>query len=275
MWTMVYKKNKIIRLKLVQPLIQGLFPIGTEPDPEDEDDDSASRFTFRVIHTLAMNTPPQQTFPIVWEMVMNYMQQQDPGFRKAAYMGIATLGEGCADYICNEFKLENVIPIVATGLRDPEIAVRRAACIALASLASEMGDAVSEHHAAVLPLVFELLGDTNERIRSVSIETLDTLLENLGENINPYLNDLMAKLIFLLDNTDVETKISITSAIGSAAHASEEAFRPFFGHVMPRIQAFMALADVDDDDAMSLRAVATDTAAAIAPAVGRDMFAVR
>ena len=231
------KKNKIIRLKLIQPIMQGLMPIGVEEEPEDMDDDSAARVSlpsirillvdlfqlaFKVMHTLAMNVPPQQVFPMVWEYVVNYMQQAAPGFRKAAMMSLATMVEGCSDFIRTQFKLENVIPAIATGLKDPEIVVRRAACIAMAALADDMGEEISVYHGTILPLVFDLLGDSNERIRKVALETLDTLLEHMGENIKPYLPTLMEKLVLLLDSVDTEVKITIVSAIGSAAHAAEE-----------------------------------------------------
>lgn len=130
--------------------------------------------------------------------------------------------EGCSDYIRNEFKLDNFVPAIAQGLKDADIAVRRGACVALASLASDMGEEVAEFHATLLPLVFELLTPENESIRKETLETLDTLLECLGDNIRPYLVPLMEKLVVLLDCSDNEVKLTITSAIGSAAHAAEK-----------------------------------------------------
>lgn len=227
------------------------------------------------MHTIAMNTPPQQTFPLVWGIAMSYFQQQDPGHRKAAMLGVATMVEGCSDHIRNEFKLENVIPVVVQGLGDPDMSTRRAACIALTALANEMGDDLAEFHAVILPIVFTLLEDADEQIRNVALEALDTIVESLGENIKPYLNILMEKLVTSLDTSPMERKITITSAIGSAAHAAETAFQPFFPHVIQIVQSYMALSNTDNEDEMTLRAVATDTAAAIASAVGKEMFAVR
>jgi hypothetical protein len=40
------KQNKIRHLKLVGHIVERLMPIGTEEDPEDADEDSASRVSF-------------------------------------------------------------------------------------------------------------------------------------------------------------------------------------------------------------------------------------
>jgi hypothetical protein len=175
-----------------------------------------------------MNCPPQQVFPSIWENVAKFMQNSDGGHRKAAMMAIAASAEGCSDYIRNEFKLENVVPVVLAGLKDAHIPARRAACMAMAALANDMGSEISDYHASILPLVFDLLNDNNEHIRKVSLETVDTLLENLGENIKPYLTPLMERLMSLLDSSDNEAKATIVSAIGSAAHAAGEVRKSIF-----------------------------------------------
>ena len=44
---------------------------------------------FRVINSLSTKLPPQQVFPVVMENVINYVQSQDPKFRKAGMMAFA------------------------------------------------------------------------------------------------------------------------------------------------------------------------------------------
>ncbi|KAG1241078.1 hypothetical protein G6F68_017041 [Rhizopus microsporus] len=82
---------------------------------------------------------------------------------------------------------------------------------------------------------------------------------------------LMEKLLFLLDNApQVETKATVMGAIGSAAHAAGESFEPYFAQIMPRIRHLMTLTEGTDDTL--LRGVATDSAGAIAEAVGAEKF---
>ncbi|KAI8882389.1 ARM repeat-containing protein [Backusella circina FSU 941] len=269
MWAAVYKQNKIRSLKLVGFIVEGLMPIGTEEDPEDVDEDSPSRLAFKVLNALATNMPPQQVFPIVMPVVVAYMQNPDPNYRKAAMMSFAVIIEGCAEFMSP--KLNELLPLVCSGLQDPEIIVRRAACMALGCLAEEMPAEISENHQTLLPLVFNLMNDTNPEVTKHACNALDAILEGLGDEVLQYLPMLMEKLLFLLDNApQTETKATVMAAIGSAAHAAGEGFEPYFGGVMPRIRHLMTLTEGADE--ALLRGVATDSAGAIAEAVGAEKF---
>ncbi|KAI8988658.1 armadillo-type protein [Pilobolus umbonatus] len=269
MWAAVYKQNKIRSLKLVGVIVEGLMPIGSEDDPEDVDEDSPSRLAFKVLNALATNMPPQQVFPIVMPAVVSYMQNADPSYRKAAMMSFAVIIEGCAEFMIP--KLNDLLPLVCSGLQDPEIIVRRAACMALGCLAEEMPVQISEKHQILLPLVFNLMNDTNPEVTKHACNALDAILDGLGDEVLQYLPMLMDKLLFLLDHApQTETKATVMAAIGSAAHAAGEGFEPYFGSVMPRIRHLMSLTEGSDETL--LRGVATDSAAAIAEAVGADKF---
>ncbi|KAI8137212.1 armadillo-type protein [Fennellomyces sp. T-0311] len=269
MWAAVYKQNKIRSLKLVGYLIEGLMPVGTEEDPEDVDEDSPSRLAYKVLNALANNMPPQQVFPVVMPIVINYMQSQDPSYRKAGMMAFAVIIEGCAEFMST--KLDELLPLVCRGLGDPEIVVRRAACMALGCLAEELQTEISKHHRELLPLVFNLMNDTNPEVTKHACNALDAILEGLGQEVVQYLPMLMEKLLVLLDNAgQTETKATIIAAIGSAAHAAGEQFDPYFAQVMPRIRALMDMKE--NADQLLLRGVATDTAGTIAQAVGAAKF---
>lgn len=213
--------------------------------------------------------PPQQVFPVVMPIVLNYMQNPNPGFRKAAMMAFAVIIEGCADYMSSKF--EELLQVVCAGLRDPEIVVRRAACMALGCLAEELPTEIAEHHQVLLPLVFNLMNDTNPEVTKHACNALDAILEGLGNEVIQYLPMLMEKLLLLLDNAaQTETKATVIAAIGSAGHAAGEEFHVYFGEVMPRIRALMSMKEGNDQQL--LRGVATDAAGAIAEAVGAEKF---
>ncbi|KAI9321271.1 armadillo-type protein [Dichotomocladium elegans] len=269
MWGSIYKQSKIKSLKLVGPIIENVIPIGTEEDPEDVDDESPSRAAFKVLNALASNMPPQQIVPIIMPIVLTYMQNPSPGHRKAAMMSVAVIIEGCAEFIST--KLAELLPVVCAGLQDPEVIVRRAACMALSCLAEELPTEMAEHHQALMPLVFNLLNEPNPEITKHACNALDPMLDGLEGDVLQYLPMLMEKLIWLLDNANhTETKATALGAIGSAAHSAGEAFRPYFNEVMPRIRQLMSAVTTNDDGL--LRGVATDTAGAVAEAVGAEVF---
>ncbi|KAF9933551.1 hypothetical protein FBU30_005193 [Linnemannia zychae] len=267
MWAIVYKKTKIQRLKLVPQMIQALMPIAAEEEPEDSDEDSPARLAFKVINTLATNLPPQQVFPVALEGILAYMANADPLYRKAAMVTLAVLVEGSVDFIRPKFN--ELLLIVCAGLQDPEVSVRRAACMALSSFAEEF-DEVADNHATLLPLVFNLMNEPTPEITKQACNALDAILEGLGENILQYLSELMQKLLIMLDNAQGETRAIVVAAIGSAAHASGSEFTPYFPEVIKRLQHLMTLHANEDE--LMLRAVSTDALGAIAAAVGKDAF---
>lgn len=213
--------------------------------------------------------PPQQIVPIMMPIVLNYMQNPSAGHRKAAMMSVAVIIEGCAEFIST--RLGELLPVVCAGLQDPEVIVRRAACMALSCLAEELPSEMSEHHQTLMPLVFNLLNEPNPEITKHACNALDPMLDGLEGEILQYLPMLMERLVWLLDNANhAETKATALGAIGSAAHSSKESFQPYFNEVMPRIRQLMSATSGNDDGL--LRGVASDTAGAIAEAVGADVF---
>ncbi|CAG8556198.1 1412_t:CDS:10, partial [Racocetra fulgida] len=212
---------------LIGPIIQELMPIGTENDPEDIDEESPSR--------------------VIINYITAYVQNPNPKFRKAGMMAFAVLIEGCADYIRPKFN--DLLPIVYNGLRDPEIIVRRGACLAL-------NQEIAANHATLLPLIFELTNDTSTEIVKQACNALDLILEGLGDEILQYLPAVMERLLILMDNGPNGIKDAVIAAIGSAAHAAGE--------------ILMSLSQTDED--IVLRGVATDTVGAIAEAVGKEPY---
>ncbi|KAJ2796681.1 hypothetical protein H4S07_006149, partial [Coemansia furcata] len=155
-------------------------------------------------------------------------------------------------------------------MSDPDTRVRRASCMALGCIADELDDEVASHHEKLMPLIFNLMSDSNQATVKYALNALDCILESLGDNIARYLPQLMERLVILLDTGAMDVKPIALSAIGSAAHSSGEGFAPYFGEVIARIKRAMAL--TGDDDTLALRGVATDTAGAIAEAAGREAF---
>lgn len=264
----VYKKTKLIRLQLIKPIIDGIFPICTEEEPEDEDEESPARLTYRIINCMATNLPQQYVFPIIMEYVVNYMQNPNGMFRKAALMSLWQLIDGCADLMRS--KLDDILSFIAQGLQDNEPIVRKSACIAFFFLTIEMVDEVSVHHAAFVPLIFNLMNDQDPSIQKHATNALNVFLEGLNDDIVQYLPMLADKFISLLDNSAIENKAVIVEAIGSAALSASEKFLNYFEAFYPRILHMMSFTTGTEE--LMVRGVATSTMGSIAEAVGKDVF---
>jgi len=264
----VYKKNSLIRLQLVKPIIDGIFPIGTEEEPDDEDEDCPARLTYRIINCMATNLPPNCIFPIIMEYIVNYMQNANPLFRKAALMSLCSLIDGCADLIRG--RINDIFTFIAQGLQDNEPVVRKAACISFFLIAMEMVEEVSVHHSSFIPLIFNLMNDPDVQIQRHATNALNVLLEGLNEDIVQYLPMLAEKFVFLLENGAVENKAVIVEAIGSAALSASDKFLDYFQVFYPRILQLMSFTSGTEE--LLIRGNATSTMGSIAEAVGKDIF---
>jgi hypothetical protein len=265
-WIVRYKKSKVQALGLAKPIVEGLLPIGCEEDPEDVDEDSPSRLAFRCLDSLSQSLPPQQVFPVLSQQLQTYMSSANPAMRKSALMAFGVSVEGCSEYIRPH--VDQLWSVIEGGLRDSEIVVRKAACIALGCMCEWLSEECATRHATIVPILFDLIVDPATQKNACTC--LDSYLEILGDDIVNYLPLLMERLLVLLESGPVKVKITVTGAIGSAAHAAKDKFRPYFAETIKRLILFIGLAGSEDE--MDLRGVATDTIGTIAEAVGSELF---
>ncbi|WVN87970.1 uncharacterized protein L203_103167 [Cryptococcus depauperatus CBS 7841] len=265
-WVIRYKKSKVQALGLAKPIIEGLLPIGCEDDPEDVDEDSPSRLAFRTLDNLAQVLPPQQVFPVLTQQLQVYMSSGDARMRKSALMAFGVSVEGCSEYIRPH--VDQLWPVIEGGLQDDEIIVRKAACIALGCLCEWLAEECATRHSVIVPILFNLIVDPATQKNACTC--LDSYLEILGDDIVNYLTLLMERLLVLLENGTVAVKITVTGAIGSAAHAAKEKFVPYFDQTIKRLVPFLELKE--NNEQSDLRGVATDTIGTIADAVGAEVF---
>lgn len=194
------------------------------------------------------------------------MSSADPNMRKSALMAFGVSVEGCSDYIRPH--VDQLWPVIEGGLQDPVVIVRRAACIALGCLCEWLSEECALRHETIVPILFNLIVDPETQKNACTC--LDSYLEILGEDIANYLTLLMERLLVLLETGTIPVKITVTGAIGSAAHAAKAAFKPYFQQTIQRLVPFLQLQG--DDSQTDLRGVATDTIGTIADAVGKEVF---
>lgn len=265
-WICSHKRSKIQTLNLAKPMITRLMTIATEEEPEDLDEDSPARLSLRVIDELATELPPSHVFPPIFEEMQKYMPSSNAGQRKAALMAFGVSAEGCSEYIRPHMK--ELWPFIEAGLRDADLSVRKAACIALGCLCEVLDEECAARHATLLPLIMDLVA--LPETQRAACTALDALLEVMGDEIAQYLAAIMERLAALLETAPIPVKSTIVGAIGSAAHASKAGFLPYFQQTMQRFQPFLLLKE--DGDEQDLRGITTDTVGTLAEAVGKEHF---
>ncbi|KAL9938395.1 hypothetical protein V8E36_003018 [Tilletia maclaganii] len=262
-----YRRSRVQSLGLAKVIIQRVMPIIVEEDNEDPDDETTSRLALRIIDGLSTELPPTQVFPPLLEQLQVYASNADPHHRKAALLAFSVAIEGCSDYLRPH--LDKFWPLVESGLRDGDAIVRKAACLTIGCLCEDLGSETAEKHALFLPALMDLIN--SEETQKQGCIAIDSLLECMDEeSISSYLPSIMERLSVLLETASVKVKASVTGAIGSAAHASKEAFLPYFPRAVELMTPHLLL--TEDGDDLDLRGITTDTMGTFAEAVGKEAF---
>lgn len=287
-WLVRLKKKVIIKQKLVEPIIQVVFNLmATEPDNEDDEEDyflgedSSNPMTTatQTMDLLALNVPPEKLIPPLLQLLDPALQGNNPLHKKAAYLSMAVIAEGCSEAICSKY-LETMLNIVKVGIIDPNPIVRNAAFFALGQFSEHLQPEVTKFAPEILPILFQFLQQLCVELKSGSTEpkhidrmfyALETFCENLEDALVPHLPLLMERLFQALDPTSsVRLRELTLSAISAACSAAKENMLPYFPQLIQMLQSF--LAKTDNEDILALRPQAIDTLAALARSIGKANF---
>lgn len=278
-------KNKaVLKHKLLQPILQVVFPILSaapppgEEDPEDNESDTEDNsenpkhFAVQVIDTMALHMPPEKLFNQLMPLTQACLASENPYERKGGLMCLAVLAEGCADHIRTKL-LSSMLQTVCRSLSDSNQVVRSAALFALGQFSEHLQPDVSKFHAELMPLLLGYLSALNQSTighMTKAFYALENFLENLGQDIEPYLPTLMETMLSGLNNAEnFKLKELTVSAIGAIANAAKEMLVPYFPPVIESLKGFL----IDTREEMrALQTQALDTLSVLARSVGQEVF---
>ncbi|XP_052817169.1 importin-4-like [Mya arenaria] len=279
------RKKQIQKNQLVLPILNVMFPVMCETSDEDDEDEDEeevesqrpSQLASQVLDTMAMHLPPEKFIPPVMSMVEPALQDGKPERRKAAYIALAVVVEGCADFITNKH-LQAVLQCVCKGLGDPEQMVRNGALFAMGQFSEHLQPDISKYASEVLPLLFQYLlqvsqdADKNQRGLTRSYYALEMFCQNLGKDIEPYLPKLMEHLMTVLKtSTTLRPKELAISAIGATASAAEKLICPYFEEIIQQFRGYLVVTE-GNEEMFKLQIQTIDTLGVLARCVGAEMF---
>ncbi|XP_072234356.1 importin-4 [Leuresthes tenuis] len=280
------KSKTVLKLKLLSPILQAVFPILTatpppgEHDPEDEDDDSGDgtdndnpkHCTAQMIDTMALHMPPEKLFHHLIPLTQTCLASENPYQKKGGLMCLAVLAEGCADHIRTKM-LSSVLQTVCQSLSDSNQVVRSAALFALGQFSEHLQPEVSKYCAELMPLLLGYLSSLNEaKVGHVTkaFYALENFMENLGADIEPYLPTLMETMLSALNNAEnLKIKELAVSAIGAIANAAKELLVPYFPPIIESLKGFLT---ATTEEMRSLQTQSLDTLSVLARTIGKDVF---
>lgn len=176
------------------------------------------------------------------------LQGTDIYAKKAAYVAMAVLAEGCCEYIRSKY-LESFLRCICQGITHPSPVVRNAALFALGQFSEHLQPEISQYSSELLPVLFEYLGQVCAHIKQEKKEppsinrmfyALEMFCENLNDSLLPYLPTLMERLFEILSaDTPVHVRELALSAISSAACASKENMLPYFERIVTILNSYL------------------------------------
>lgn len=280
------KKKAFLKMKLLDPVLHVLFTVmcanGEEDEPDEDDEEDLetykpAQYAPQVLDIMALHLPPHKLIPKVMKLVEPLLTSDKPLIRRACFLSLAVVAEGCADYVVKQH-LKALLHCVVAGLNDVDHGVRNAALFALGQFSEHLQPDISKYASEILPLIFQYLGratnevDKNPKGLVKSYYALEMFCENLGEGIQPYLQPLMEHLLSVLKvpTTSVKQKQLAISAIGATANAAKILMKPYFQEIIEQFKGYLAAGD--DEHMRKLQIQVLDTLAVIARCIGNETF---
>ncbi|XP_020296536.1 importin-4-like [Pseudomyrmex gracilis] len=287
-WLTKLKKKTIVKHKLIHPIVDVIFSlIASSPQNENEDyinseNNNILTNATLTLDMLALHLPPEKLLPYVMQHIESGLRGVDVYTKRAAYVLMAVLAEGCSEYIranCLEFFLQGI----CQGITESSDVVRNAALYALGQFSEHLQPEISHYASDLLPVLFEYLSQVCSYIKQEKKEppaisrmfyALEQFCENMNDEILPYLHELMSRLLDILTaNTCGLTHVTelTLSAIGAAADAAKENMLPYFETIVNILNGYITAEATEDTMCVKIQAV--DTFAIIARSIGSQHFA--
>ncbi|PYI29502.1 importin beta-4 subunit [Aspergillus indologenus CBS 114.80] len=277
-----YRKLKVQGMRIGEQLTRSALQIVTElGDASALDDDiTPARSALGLLDMLAQSLPPSQVVVPLLQSLGQYFNNSNPDYRRAGIMALGMVVEGAPDFISTQMK--EIFPMVLQLLADPEPKVRQATLHAVARLADDLAEDLSQEHERLMPLLFKNLASAMQEykgeedgptidIMKAGISAIDAVVDGLDEkDVAPYQNELVPILHKLFKHPDFRIKGLAAGALGSLASSAGDSFLSFFDESMHLLQEYATVKDSEEE--LDLRASVTDAMGEMAAAAGPERY---
>ncbi|GJP49341.1 hypothetical protein CLOM_g8564 [Closterium sp. NIES-68] len=264
--------------RLFAVLMAMLLDIEDTPEwhaANDEEEDSGESANYEVaqecLDRLAISVGGNTVLPVASQALPAYATDADWKKRHAALVCLAQIAEGCTKVMSKS--LESVVAMVLAAFNDPNPRVRWAAINAVGQLSTDLGpDLQQQYHARVLPALIGAMDDgANPRVQAHATAAILNFSEAATPEIMaPYLDQLLNKLLHLLQFGKRMVQEGSLTAIAAIADCSQEHFQKYYDGVMPYLKT--VLTQAGDKEQRMLRAKAVEAISLVGMAVGKDKF---
>ncbi|KAF4521358.1 hypothetical protein B566_EDAN006947 [Ephemera danica] len=289
-WIARKKKKTFLKLDLLRPTIDAMFQIMCTPSDEDEKEDdfespqessAPSKVAVQTVDALALCMPPEKIMPLLAQYVEPAVQGNDLFKKKAAYLVLAVVVDGCNSYVRSNC-LEPFVLCIAKGIADPSPVVRNSALYALGQFSDHLQPDINKFAPQLLPVLFTYVEQVCASLASLGKEpagvdrmfyALETFIENLEDDLQPFLPTLMERLLLTLDpsKTSPHLRTLALSAIGSVAKPAKDKLLPYFPAIIEVLKTYLTQ-PATTKELVDLQVQSLDTLGLLARGLGPDHF---
>jgi len=305
-WMCKAKPKTVIKHNFVQPFLtlcinlvieshaddSVSMPNSAAADDDASDEDEKTAFLSAIgiacdlLDELFLNIPSDLCFPIAMSALEKLLIAPQSNQRKAGYVVIAMMSEGCKEAMAKGDNLKLLINACLKGMADESAVVRKCSLEAVSQICTHCNFDILQHHRLLLPNIIKIFDKASEEVnvqeRALSaIEMfIDAYDPNDEDDATPsednaqfelvlYLQDIMTVIGKCLETDSLDLQKQAICTLSSCATAAKQRFNVYLPKV---IQLLDSLMQIKDPSKIGLRAEATSCLGAVAGVVGYESF---
>lgn len=266
--------------KLILQCLSMLMEVGEDDDDaadwNNEDDPQADEEDVHLaakssLDRMALKIGGEAMVPPLFFYLPKMLESPDWRQRHGALMAISNVAEGCREVMITECGklLDFILPLLA----DPHSRVQWAACNATGQLSTDFAPDIQKKFGdRVLPaLISKLSNESTFRVQAHAAAAIVNFCEHASKEVmDGYLDDMLSRLLQLLQGPKRYVQEQVLTTIGVVADAAEQKFSKYYDTLMPLVFSIMK-ADTGNEYRL-LKAKAIECTTLLAVAVGKEKF---
>jgi len=276
------KKKAVLKHDLLGEILKVIWPIILESDPDDDDvgligDESDEQSCFssslQIIDELALHVPPEKLFSYMLPLIQQAALSGNDSNKRGLLLTLAYLTEGTSEYI-KDNHLEAFVKFACEGAKSESEKLRNAALFAIGQFAEFLEPEICEKASEVMPVIFQALQrstSSNSMGISRAYYALENFVENLEDELSPYLEELMNYLTLRYQQGDAKEKVLVVSSLGAIGTAAKEKLMPYVDKILSILEGILSSCT---DEVEMIHTQAFDTLGVFVRILGKERQAL-
>ncbi|KAE8021927.1 hypothetical protein FH972_007774 [Carpinus fangiana] len=209
--------------------------------------------------------------PITLKLTQQYLAAPEWQKHHAAMITLSMIAEGCSEEMISS--LGQVVPMISNSLQELHPRVRLGAVTAVRSLSLELAPTFQAlYHHKMLPALNEVIEDSHFPLLQTNASmAIRFFIKGCRPNdLTPYLEEIVSKLLVLLQNEKQPVQEEAMSTLATAATFSQDQFHICYDVTMASLKAI--LFNETDASKFLFRATSAECISCVAIAVGEEKF---